>query len=188
MKHRTLIAISSVCIGLGFLPRGVGADFIVDIDGGGTHTQIQAAIEDAIDGDTIVVMPGEYEERIDFLGKRIRVRGSDPYDLQVVSATIINARATGRVVTFASEEPGETDFSAADRARGCVECWRDPHSAGALQPVIAELFEVVARHEAEIEEDQEVSDTNVRDVLTGSRRRKPPQVHTAGGRADRSAT
>lgn len=82
------------------------ADFVVDLDGGGTHTRIQAAIDDAADGDTILVMPGEYVERIDFLGKAVRVTSSDPYDPQIVAATIINAQAAGRVVTLSSGEPG----------------------------------------------------------------------------------
>ncbi|NNM25061.1 MAG: hypothetical protein HKO59_03575 [Phycisphaerales bacterium] len=64
-----------------------------------------AAIQDAIaapttlDGDEIIVAPGTYGERLDFLGKAITVRGSDG-----PANTIVDGGATGSTVLFTNGE------------------------------------------------------------------------------------
>lgn len=65
---------------------------------------IQAAIDATSNGDVIVVTPGTYKETLDFKGKVITVRGTDPFDPAVVAATIIDGDHLGSVVTFASAE------------------------------------------------------------------------------------
>ena len=73
--------------------------------GGGTGTEldpfccIQNAIDDAVDTDEIVVAPGTYFETINFLGKAVWLHSSDGAEV-----TIIDAQATGRVVTCTSGE------------------------------------------------------------------------------------
>ena len=63
---------------------------------------IQGAIDDATDGDTILVKPGTYEENIDFKGKNI-VLGSlflTTGDTSYIDSTIIIGEGTNAVVTF----------------------------------------------------------------------------------------
>jgi regulator of RNase E activity RraA len=85
----------------------MGADeymgaYNVDVNLG--YLTIQDAIDDANDGNTIVVIEGTYYENIDFNGTAVTVRSTDPNDWQVVEATIINGNDSGSVVTFDSNE------------------------------------------------------------------------------------
>ena len=86
---------------------------------------IQAAISAALNGDTVQVAPGTYVERLNFLGKPIRVISE-----QGPQVTIIDGGYGGPVVTFASGESlqsvlsgftvrnGSASFSAALRGGG----------------------------------------------------------------------
>lgn len=66
---------------------------------GGTFPTIQAAINAAASGDTILVCPGGYPENISFLGKSITVQSEEG-----PSATIIDGGQAGSVVSFVSGE------------------------------------------------------------------------------------
>ena len=74
------------------------------------HGTIQEAIDASTHGDEIVVATGTYFERIHFDGKNIVLRSTDPTDLDVVSATVIDASASyddeSSVVTFSGSEGG----------------------------------------------------------------------------------
>jgi len=65
---------------------------------------IQAAIDAAEDGDVIIIPLGTYNENIDFSGKNITLRSTDPGDPEVVAATVIEGGGNGSVVTFQSSE------------------------------------------------------------------------------------
>jgi len=64
------------------------------------YTTIQAAINAALAGDTIIVCPWTYVENIEFDGKDITVRSIDISDPTIVAATIIDGRGSGSVVRF----------------------------------------------------------------------------------------
>ncbi|MGA1870035.1 MAG: right-handed parallel beta-helix repeat-containing protein [bacterium] len=61
---------------------------------------IQEAINAACSGDEIIVHRGTYYENINFLGRAITVRSANPYDPNVVAATIIDGNQAASVVTF----------------------------------------------------------------------------------------
>ena len=71
---------------------------IVKADGSGDYPTIQAAINNANNGDIIEVQPGTYigpgNRNIDFLGKAITVRSIDPNDPCVVAATVIDCNGS----------------------------------------------------------------------------------------------
>ncbi len=90
----------------------LGRTITVDDEPGADFDNIQAAIDDADNGDTITVYPGIYtgsgNRNIDFNGKRIVVRSFDPHDPCIVEGTIIDcesdANSPHRGFYFHSEE------------------------------------------------------------------------------------
>jgi hypothetical protein len=67
---------------------------------------IQGAIDSSVDGDTVLVSPGAYQENINFNGKNIIV-GSltlSTGDTSYISQTIIDGNQNGSVVSFDSGE------------------------------------------------------------------------------------
>ena len=72
------------------------------------YCSIQTAIDNAVETDEVVVAPGTYFETVNFLGKAITVRSTDPQDPVVVANTVIDGRGNLHVVQCVSGEGPET--------------------------------------------------------------------------------
>ncbi len=97
MKKTALLSVLALCAAAGAIHAETRT---VPID----YPSIQAGIEAASDGDTVLVLPGVYFETINFKGKDITVTSMDPNDPRIVGYTVLNGEERGSVVTFASGE------------------------------------------------------------------------------------
>jgi len=82
---------------------------VENLNTGKHYDYIQHAVNNAEPGHEIVVGPGTHNESINFKGKKVTVRSTDPDDPEVVAATIING--SGRVVTFSNAEDVDSILS-----------------------------------------------------------------------------
>ena len=73
---------------------------VENVTKGRRYFLIQDAIDEATDGDEIVVEEGIYHESIDFKRKSLMLRSADPNDPAIVAATVITGVNQGPVVTF----------------------------------------------------------------------------------------
>ena len=78
--------------------------FIENINTGQIYASVRHAVCDAQYGHEIVVSPGVYKGDIDFQGKKLTLRSTDPNDPTIVATTIIEGDVKKSVVTFSSGE------------------------------------------------------------------------------------
>jgi hypothetical protein len=79
---------------------------IEDVTTDKTYGSIQFAINDANDGDQIVLDPGLYQENILSKGKSLTLRSTDPNDPAVVASTVIEGSPQGSVITLSGSSDG----------------------------------------------------------------------------------
>jgi hypothetical protein len=79
--------------------RALGEVWEVTAQGDGRAPTIQAGIDSASAGDTVLVSPGTYPENIQFSGRPIVLKSSDG-----PSSTVIDGRQLGSVVTVGDVE------------------------------------------------------------------------------------
>ena len=65
---------------------------------------VQEAIDEAADGDEVVLKTGTYQENIHLKGKNITLRSVDPEDPEIVKATVLDGGKQGSVITLAGSE------------------------------------------------------------------------------------
>lgn len=103
-----------VAAGAGPRGGGVGNVLIVECNGAFGYDTIQGAIDAAVDGDVVVVLPndctpeGRWFETIDFLGKAIRVQSGNPSDPAVVSTTVLAGDLEDPIIQMHSGEHGDS--------------------------------------------------------------------------------
>lgn len=96
------------------------------------YSTIGAAIDAAVDGDVVVVMPGVYAESIGFKGKAITIRSTDPDDPTVVASTIITGGDPGRSVVVIGSNEARDSVLAGFTIRGGQEYPPCPSCGGGL--------------------------------------------------------
>ena len=82
---------------------------------------VQDAIDASENGNTIIVSQGTYSENIDFRGKSITVRSTNPLNESVVLETIIDGGGNGSVVTFKNGEDSNAVLSGFTIRNGVAE-------------------------------------------------------------------
>ncbi len=99
----------------------------------GSFPTIQAGINAAGAGNTVVLKPGVYYENIDFMGTAITLRSTRPKDPAVVASTVIQGNGKGSTVSFKSGETGETVLQGLTISGGVAEI---KESSTASHPVV----------------------------------------------------
>ena len=78
---------------------------IENITTGKGYSSLRHAINDAQNGQEIVIQPGIYhQENISFQGKHLTLRSIDPNDTAIVASTVIKGVSYETVVTFSNQE------------------------------------------------------------------------------------
>ncbi|MCK4443192.1 MAG: right-handed parallel beta-helix repeat-containing protein, partial [Thermoplasmata archaeon] len=109
MRKSSLIVVvfvfaSSLFVGVAMLPEAKATTHFVGGGGPGNYTLIQAAIDDALPGDTIFVHNGTYHENL-IVNKTITLVGEDR------NAAIVDGNGSGEVIHISADWTNVSEFS-----------------------------------------------------------------------------
>jgi hypothetical protein len=93
VKRIGLVVGVLICSYVLIISSGSAATFIVAQDGSGDFNSIQAAVDIADNGDTVLVMPGTYNETVMLTGNNIVLTSLDPNDREIRRTTSIEPLA-----------------------------------------------------------------------------------------------
>jgi len=130
--HHLCVLIALICL-LATSSLVSAATLEVGTGGKTGYTTIQAAVDAASDGDTVVLFPGTYRGSgncdIDLRRKTISLQGTDPADASVVAATILDCQGTVDephrgfyAADFSGEISGLTIVNGHASAGGAIYC------------------------------------------------------------------
>ena len=118
----------------------LGRVITVDDDGPADFDNIQAAIDDSNNGDTIEVQPGTYtgpgNRDIDLNGKAIIIRSTDPNDPNTVAATVIDCENAGRGFYFHNAEDANSILAGLTITNGVASDGGGIYCTGWVSPTI----------------------------------------------------
>jgi len=97
---------------------------------------IQQAINAADSGDEIVVLPGFYQENVDFLDKNIRLRSLNPLDANCVAQTIIDGNGINSCIEILSGQNESTAVAGLRLQNGHGEFGGGIHVGDSVGPVL----------------------------------------------------
>jgi len=125
-QYGSTIYADPICI----KPITASTRVIKNLTTGATYGYIQAAIDDARTGDEIVLTPGNYSypKNIDFKGKNITLRSTDPSDPSIVASTVISGGSANPVLTFANGEDTTCTVSGLTITGGSIGIYCDSTS------------------------------------------------------------
>jgi hypothetical protein len=88
---------------------------------------VQEGIDEALDGETVLVRPGTYVENLHSWGNNIVLSSTNPLDAGVVASTILDGNKAGAVIAFSGAETEACVFSGFTIQNGSA-----PNGAGVL--------------------------------------------------------
>jgi hypothetical protein len=109
MVSRRSVTVATLCVVVPFLAAFLSSPtyartWYILVDGTGAAPTIQAGIDSAAVGDTVLVGPGRYFEHIDFLGKRLVLQSTAG-----ANATFLDgSQSPGSIITMTHWEPEGT--------------------------------------------------------------------------------
>ncbi|MBN1787750.1 MAG: hypothetical protein JW806_05085 [Sedimentisphaerales bacterium] len=100
------------------------------------YTTIQAAINASFNGDMVIISPGTYtgigNKDLDFVGRAITVRSTDPQDPNIVAATVIDCEQDGRGFVFQNGEDSNSVLSGLTVTNGMIDPYYDSAYGGGI--------------------------------------------------------